>query len=214
MPTIDVIDVLAGIDPDSAIDRLRARRPESRRHAQGSYDALFAPADTAHASLAERAAVATFVAALHRQDSAVAYYQALLAREDGRLVPTVLHLADLAVGLTPDGPYGTFAGENEPESVPGPRFAIADVASTYILGDRLTAALEHAHLLTLHPRDAAPADLERLEDAGWSATGIVTLSQLVAFLAFQLRVVAGLRALEDARAALDPAASIREGAGR
>ncbi|MEV8357646.1 CMD domain protein [Microbacterium sp. NPDC076895] len=206
--------MLAGIDPDSAIDRLRARRPESRRHAQGSYDALFAPADTAHASLAERAAVATFVAALHRQDSAVAYYQALLAREDERLVSTVLNLADLAGRLAPHGPYGDFVGENVPESVPGPRFAVTDLASTYILGDRLTAALEHAHLLTLHPRDAAPADLERLEDAGWSATGIVTLSQLVAFLAFQLRVVAGLRALQDARAALDPAASIREGAGQ
>ena len=41
-----------------ALDRLRSRRPESRTHAQGSYDALFAPADTAHASLAECAAVA------------------------------------------------------------------------------------------------------------------------------------------------------------
>lgn len=214
MPTTDVIDVLAGIEPDSAIDRLRARRPESRRHAQGSYDALFAPADTAHASVAERAAVATFVAALHRQDSGVAYYRALLAHEDERLVPSVLDLAAAAVTLAPEGPYGEFAGENAPESVPGPRFVITDVASTYVLGDRLTAALEHAHLLTLHPRDAATANLQRLEDAGWSATGIVTLSQLVAFLAFQLRVVAGLRALQDARAAVDPAVSITEGAGR
>ena len=65
MPPTDVIDALAGIEPDSALDRLRSRRPESRTHAQGSYDALFAPADTAHASLAERAAVATFVASLH-----------------------------------------------------------------------------------------------------------------------------------------------------
>ena len=214
MPTTDVIDVLAGIEPDSAIDRLRARRPESRRHAQGSYDALFAPADTAHASVAERAAVATFVAALHRQDSGVAYYRALLAHEDERLVPSVLDLAAAAGTLAPEGPYGEFAGENAPESVPGPRFVITDVASTYVLGDRLTAALENAHLLTLHPRDAATANLQRLEDAGWSATGIVTLSQLVAFLAFQLRVVAGLRALQDARAAVDPAVSITEGAGR
>jgi uncharacterized protein YciW len=31
--------------------------------------------------------------------------------------------------------------------------------------------------------------------AGWSADGIVTLSQLVSFLAFQVRVVAGLSVL-------------------
>ena len=54
---------------------------------------------------------------------------------------------------------------------------------------------EHAHLLVFHPRDAAPADLQALLDAGWSTTDIVTLSQLVAFLAFQIRVVAGLRVL-------------------
>jgi uncharacterized protein YciW len=34
-----------------------------------------------------------------------------------------------------------------------------------------------------------------LLDAGWSNAGIVTLSQLVAFLAFQIRAAAGLRTL-------------------
>jgi CMD domain protein len=63
------------------------------------------------------------------------------------------------------------------------------------LGGRLTAALEHAHLLVLRPREATPEALERLLAVGWSTTGIVTLSQLVAFLAFQVRVVHGLRQL-------------------
>jgi len=49
-----------------------------------------------------------------------------------------------------------------------------------------------------HPRDAAPAALQALLDAGWSTTDIVTLSQIAAFLSFQIRVVAGLRALADA----------------
>jgi CMD domain protein len=75
-----------------------------------------------------------------------------------------------------------------------PRYR-ADAATRRTLGPRLAAALEHAHLLVFHPRDAAPADLQALLDAGWSTTEIVTLSQLVAFLAFQIRVVAGLRAL-------------------
>ncbi|HAM12802.1 MAG TPA: CMD domain protein, partial [Microbacterium sp.] len=76
MSTTDVIDTLAGIAPGSPLDELRARRPESRTHAQGSYDALFAPADVSHASIPERAAIATFVASLHRQESAVAHYRA------------------------------------------------------------------------------------------------------------------------------------------
>ena len=52
-----------------------------------------------------------------------------------------------------------------------------------------------------HPRDAAPAALQTLLNAGWSTTDIVTLSQIAAFLSFQIRVVAGLRVLaSDAKA--------------
>ena len=50
-------------------------------------------------------------------------------------------------------------------------------------------------MLVLHPRDAAAADLQALLDAGWSVEGIVTLSQLVAFVSYQVRVAAGLRVL-------------------
>ena len=64
-----------------------------------------------------------------------------------------------------------------------------------VLGARLAAALEHAHLLVFRPRDAAPAAMQALLDAGWSTTAIVTLSQLVAFLSFQVRSVVGLRTL-------------------
>ncbi len=41
--------------------------------------------------------------------------------------------------------------------------------------------------------------LERLIAAGWTAPGIVTLSQLVSFLTFQIRVIAGLRTVQRAR---------------
>jgi hypothetical protein len=59
----------------------------------------------------------------------------------------------------------------------------------------LRPLLEHAHLLVFRPRDASPAAMQALLDAGWSTTAIVTLSQLVAFLSFQVRAVAGLRTL-------------------
>ena len=64
-----------------------------------------------------------------------------------------------------------------------------------MLGPRLAAAFDHLHMLVFHPRDAAPEALQELLDAGWSTIGIVTLSQIAAFLSFQIRVVAGLHVL-------------------
>ena len=63
------------------------------------------------------------------------------------------------------------------------------------LGEPLVGVLEHAHLLLLHPRDARPDALEALGSAGWGREAIVTWSQLVSFVAFRARVVAGLAVL-------------------
>ncbi len=193
----DVVDALVGIVPGDALDGARARRPESRTHAQGSFEALFVPLDTSHVTLAERAAVALFVARLHEQPPAVGFYGSLLRETGGGagLEPLIVAEAARAAG---SGPYGAFRAENAPESVGGPIYAVESVEAAYALGDRLAAALEHAHLLVLRPRDAAREHLQRLLDAGWSTTGIVTLSQLISFLAFQLRVVHGLGAVRDA----------------
>jgi uncharacterized protein YciW len=38
--------------------------------------------------------------------------------------------------------------------------------------------------------------MQALLDSGWSTNAIVTLSQLVAFLSFQIRAAAGLRVLQ------------------
>jgi CMD domain protein len=57
------------------------------------------------------------------------------------------------------------------------------------------AALRHADLLTLRPSDATPDDLQALKDAGYTAAGIVSLSQVIAFVSYQVRLVAGFRAL-------------------
>ena len=93
------------------------------------------------------------------------------------------------------GPYGAYpAGPLSVEDKAGLIYRVSAEGKP-VLGARLAAALEHAHLLVFRPRDAAPADMQALLDAGWSTTAIVTLSQLVAFLSFQVRVVAGLRTL-------------------
>ena len=187
----DIVDLLVGITPGSHLDRLRAERMQARDNAQKSYLALFHPAEPVDISLVERHAVAVFVAGLHRQPAIAAFYrEGLAAAPDLRLM---LH-AEIVRGATA-GPYGHFpAGPLSSEDKDGPVFtAITDV------GPRLAAALAHTHMLVFHPRDASAAALRKLEAAGWSATGIVTLSQLVAFLTFQIRVIIGLRALAEAR---------------
>jgi uncharacterized protein YciW len=80
------------------------------------------------------------------------------------------------------------------EDVDGLAYHVAN-AHHAVLGTRITAALAHVHMLVFHPRDASAAALQALLDAGWSNNGIVTLSQIVAFLSFQIRAAAGLRIL-------------------
>lgn len=69
----------------------------------------------------------------------------------------------------------------------------------------LDAGLAHADMLVLRPHEAAPSHLRALEQAGWDTDGIVTLSQLISFLTFQLRVAHGLRALAENPAPAAPA---------
>jgi uncharacterized protein YciW len=59
----------------------------------------------------------------------------------------------------------------------------------------LPAMLAFAAKLTTDPRLGDRAALEALKGAGLADAAIVALAQLVAFLSYQLRVVAGLQAL-------------------
>ena len=63
--TSDVIDILAGIEPGSSLDGIRARRLQARENAQKSYVALFEPVDLGDIAAPERYAVAAFVAGVH-----------------------------------------------------------------------------------------------------------------------------------------------------
>lgn len=195
--TIDIIDHLIGAQPGSTADGLRTRRPITREHAQKSWLALFSPSDASQVSLTERFAVAVFVAHLHGQQHIADFYaEKLTTTENGAdLLPTIRAAAESGRA---DGPYGHYPdGPLSAENTDGPKLVLAET-ERHALGERLAAALEHTYLLTLHPRDARPSDLQKLLDAGWSTTGVVTLSQLVSFLAFQIRVVAGLKILAAA----------------
>ncbi|GKW12858.1 alkyl hydroperoxide reductase AhpD [Pectobacterium carotovorum subsp. carotovorum] len=63
----------------------------------------------------------------------------------------------------------------------------------------LQLALDHAERLTKTPVQAAPSHVNALERAGWSVDDIVTLSQLIAFVNFQSRLLRGYRLIAGHR---------------
>jgi CMD domain protein len=190
----DVIDLLSGIEKGSPVDGLRAQRQAARDNAQLSHQSLFASKYPGAFTPEERFAIAAFVAGLHRDPRTLAFYMdGLGAQNPSRSVVEAI-LAEIARGAA-DGPFGRYPqGPLAQEDKAGPIARISR-ANRRTLGARLSAALEHAHLLVFRPRDANAAALQSLLGAGWTTTEIVTLSQLVAFVSFQIRVVAGLRVL-------------------
>lgn len=191
----DVINELAGIPVGSALDRARDNRAEAKRHAQASYDSLFSPKEFAGFSALERWAVAAFVAYLHGRPETADYYKAML-QAAGASPELQVAVASEAVTAHAHGPYGRYpAGPLSKENHEGLVYSVT-VSARHVLGARLASAFEHVHMLVYHPRDAKPATLQAMLEAGWSTTAIVTLSQLVSFLSFQIRVVAGLKAMQ------------------
>ena len=63
------------------------------------------------------------------------------------------------------------------------------------LDPKLKAAVTHAERLTRDPDAAQPEHLTALADAGLSPQAIVALSQVIAYVNYQARVLAGLRTL-------------------
>lgn len=189
------MDTVTSLADAPDLDELRAHRPVALEQTQRAYDLLLEPTDESSMSRTERWAVAAFVAILHADAVASEHYLAGLQAVDADLAGVVETLAEEGVAT---GPYGSFpAGPLTVEDVPGGDLVV-DLAQVDGMGDRLAAALRHAHRLVLHPRDADPGWLVDLQVKGWDRPGIVTLSQLVSFLAYQLRLVAGLRAIKEA----------------
>jgi CMD domain protein len=194
--TTDVIGHLAGIAPGSHLDQVRANRPQAVDNVEKSYRALFEPRDFGSFTAPERWAIASFVAAIHREPATTAFYA-------DELRAAALDIADIIASegdrASDEGPYGLYPeGPLQAEVKSGPIYHVG-AAARATLGERLAAALAHAHLLVFHPRDADPDAMRALHQAGWSTGDIVTLSQLVAFLSFQIRLVIGLRELSASR---------------
>ncbi|WP_160123227.1 CMD domain-containing protein [Rhodovarius lipocyclicus] len=61
---------------------------------------------------------------------------------------------------------------------------------------RLPVLLAHAEMLTLRPHEATPAAVAALTAAGLSPADVVMLSQLIAYVNYQTRMLHGLKLLE------------------
>jgi len=59
-------------------------------------------------------------------------------------------------------------------------------------GARLETILAHVALVTRHPRSAASSNIAALQGAGLSPGDIVALTQIVAFISYQVRAAVGL----------------------
>lgn len=66
-----------------------------------------------------------------------------------------------------------------------------------MLPARTVAILRHVEMMTAAPRAATPAQIALLQEHGLSARNIVALAQLVAFVNFQVRLLAGLMLIEE-----------------
>jgi uncharacterized protein YciW len=88
--------------------------------------------------------------------------------------------------------YADLAAQN---GVPAETIARArDVATSWTDQSALGAVIRHADLLTTKPADSRQSDLQELKNAGLTPAGILSLSQTIAFVSYQLRLIAGLRA--------------------
>lgn len=70
---------------------------------------------------------------------------------------------------------------------------VADAKQLTFGTDRIKAIVKFTDLVTQRPRDATKQDIQALKDAGISEADIVRLTEVLAFVNYQLRVVAGLK---------------------
>lgn len=74
---------------------------------------------------------------------------------------------------------------------------LSDPTAQLDADQRLTAIVRYTDLVTKHPREATRADIESLKEAGISEPDIVRVTELIAFVNYQLRVVAGIELLRS-----------------
>jgi CMD domain protein len=141
----------------------------------------------------QRASVARFT-----QES----YRALLHPEDAAGV-SLLERGQIALRAALRTPSAQLADHYREHLValgatPPQIAAVERVAGDQPHERRLALLLEFTDQLIQAPRAATPANLAALTDTSLSTRDVVTVAQLIAFVSYQARVLAGLRAIGEA----------------
>lgn len=95
-----------------------------------------------------------------------------------------------------DGLADHYAALMQRAGAVGMAAALADPAFKGGGDGRLAALITYADLVSLAPKDTVAGDIEALKAAGIGNPDIVRLAELVAFLAYQIRVIQGLRLMQ------------------
>jgi uncharacterized protein YciW len=121
-------------------------------------------------------------------------------------LPTSLSVADryaiaaYAARLSGDpeleGHYLTQAGEAGLDYDIQHAVAVGDVEA--LDDDRLRTVLAYVEVLVRRPREGDRAWIAALQTAGLTPDDVVALSQLIAFLTYEIRLTSGLRAIQGA----------------
>jgi CMD domain protein len=130
------------------------------------------------------------------------YYAATITPDDpgGLSLPERSLVAFRVALLTPSAQVTAFyrARLDALDVDPGAVDAVERFPDGGEVDDRFTAILRHVDRNTTAPREAGPEHLRQLADAGLGPYDIVSLSQVIAFVSYQVRLVAALAALEQA----------------
>jgi uncharacterized protein YciW len=159
----DVVARQAGIGRDSPSYDALLSRADVMALTQATHEAALRPRDPGGFSHAERAALATRIARLNRDESLAAHYAEMMRRA---------------------------GADAEAERLADPDFSGGT-------DRRISAVLAYTDLVAVSPRDTRAADIEALKAAGIADADIVRLSELNAFLAYQIRLIAGLRLMKE-----------------
>ncbi len=172
LPKLDLIDHFAALRPGGATHLLRHQRDKVALATQASYDGLF-DAALPGLSLRERLQVGLFACCLSNAEGLATHYRS--------------RLQELSTDEIDD--KGTQALIES-----GARAELASLSDL-----RLRAMLSFTRTLILSPVEGDRRALLALPAAGISTSAVVTLAQLIAFLSYQIRLVAGLAALQAAQ---------------
>ncbi|MEJ6488163.1 hypothetical protein PQI23_00305 [Leucobacter sp. USCH14] len=179
MTRLDTLSALAGLD-SAAAERAHGHRPDVIEAAEASMHALFDVGDEDEAPDLTRSLRLLFAARAAIVDGALElaeFYLELLDEEQDD-ASRASAIAD-ARALVSDGVEG---------------------AAARSCTRAMRTALRHVDLLVQRPAAATSDDVVSLGTAGWSITETVVLSQIVSFVTYQARIVAGLRVLQEVRA--------------